>query len=394
LKLEKVDIFPWMMTFFQKDHELLIDLLQINQNKTVYTELFNYGNFQNFVYYDDNLNLHEIKSTAKIHLKPEEKYKKFLNGSNQKGIILYSLYCFYKREENANEGNKSYLFGYNEYTLSEKLLHSKYPNSVFKTIAKNLTKEELKELLTSKALLYTIQLSISDVNIFDQKMWTRIEENLSRQEQKKWLTDIIQVVSLTPDRNFAEPFFLKIDKIFSNLEVVKLFQDSQILQIAASFNISIFKYLWNFFVSHSTKIEQMLVLRQQVEIECTGDFNPYGDCYLFPSLNILQASLLDPNFFAINDIRNIYTDYFNPTEIQNLILSSDNFLPYFFYLCQFENCELLDKLLKTFFVDNDSKNSLKKFYIRTRDILPSFLNYEYYEDKFEILTQAIYDLTY
>ncbi|CAG9800002.1 unnamed protein product [Chironomus riparius] len=268
-EVNRMQLMPILLNFFSKDHELLIDILKINQDKTFYTELFNYARYDpNYRLYYYEVDLEFIKYSTKPYLN-ETEMQKFLYGTNQKGIMLFSLYCFHK-----NENSGSRILKKTPYNLEKNLLKSKNPNLVFEAIVKNLTINEYKELLLSRTILKPVNVLTKEIYILDQKMLKIIYEKLTIQEQKEWLIDALPTVLLTENKIFPEMFLTKITKIFSNSEIFKVFQDNQILQITLYYNFKYknFDMIWDFFTYHTTKNEQKLILSQEVEIECTDEF--------------------------------------------------------------------------------------------------------------------------
>ena len=359
-----------------------------------YTELFNFANSEpyNFYYYFE-MNLEEIRSSARSHLDDTE-YEKFIRGQNQKGIISFSLYCYYMKESNLleDDDNGDNVLISAEYLLDKKYLKNHKPHKVFESISKNLTIDEYKELLTSKTILRSIFTGTEEIYIFDQRIMNEIEEKLTIQEQKQWLENVIEIISLNSDESLTEMFLNKFEDIFSDSEIVKIFQDHNILQKTAYSDIKDenFDYFWDFYVNHTTKEEQKLILKQNVEVECTDDFafktfanirDSKDECFLFLSLNIFQYAFLSENHEKMMDI---YENYFNSTEFQDMIVSSDDFLPFILKYYNSKSFNLLFFDLRTRVIQNESY--FRKFLIKTRDILSEFKDMQ---DKIEYLSLEI-----
>ncbi|KAL7030639.1 hypothetical protein ACKWTF_006735 [Chironomus riparius] len=179
--LEQFDInkFIFLLNFFKKDRNVLKTLLQIDENETFYTALFNFAHVE--FLREDRLS---IKNILKPYLTDDE-FKQLINGRNQKGIILFSVYCLrYKQYVGIDSSHDTY-------KLDDQLLISTDPFYVFESIAKNLTKAELKELLESKIVSESIQLQDgSKHDIFNDKMWNIIEKSFNKFEQKEILENI------------------------------------------------------------------------------------------------------------------------------------------------------------------------------------------------------------
>ncbi|XP_070501403.1 uncharacterized protein [Chironomus tepperi] len=93
LRAKQVEAFKFLFLFFKKDHKLLTDLLEIDENETLYTASYNWAYLPEGI---DNFNRSVIKSLGEKYLTADE-YEKFVNGRNQKGIILYGLYAINKQ---------------------------------------------------------------------------------------------------------------------------------------------------------------------------------------------------------------------------------------------------------------------------------------------------------
>ena len=90
-----MNMIPILLNFFKKDYELLVDLLHVHENKTFSTELLNYANaaFINI----ETLNINQTNEFIKPYLNNTD-YRELLGeGKNQKGILMFSSYCYYKK---------------------------------------------------------------------------------------------------------------------------------------------------------------------------------------------------------------------------------------------------------------------------------------------------------
>lgn len=93
LKTGNLRFFKLWMPFLKINNGTLCNMLQVNQNETLYTASFNP------VYFNDvngvKINRSELKNIVKqsIDLKSDD-YERFLRGKDQKGVILYGLYYF------------------------------------------------------------------------------------------------------------------------------------------------------------------------------------------------------------------------------------------------------------------------------------------------------------
>lgn len=114
-----------MIDFFKKDLKVLNILLQIDENKTVYTALFNYAEM--YIYIDFTL----IKNVVRPYL-TDDKFERFIRGKDQKAVILFSEYCNRLSRRNLT---------HDYYKLEEELKSSKDPFYVFESIAKKLNRQ-------------------------------------------------------------------------------------------------------------------------------------------------------------------------------------------------------------------------------------------------------------
>ncbi|CAG9803232.1 unnamed protein product [Chironomus riparius] len=223
--LEQFDInkFIFLLNFFKKDRNVLKTLLQIDENETFYTALFNFAHVE--FLREDRLS---IKNILKPYLTDDE-FKQLINGRNQKGIILFSVYCLrYKQYVGID-------LSHDTYKLDDQLLISTDPFYVFESIAKNLTKAELKELLESKIVSESIQLQDgSKHDIFNDKMWNIIEKCFNKFEQKEILENIFPYFG---SQNILK-FVLNMTKVYESYFSVKEIQEI-ILSLPSDYNLNL-----------------------------------------------------------------------------------------------------------------------------------------------------------
>jgi len=167
-------------------------LLQVDENETLYTSLFNYANN---LYFDPD----DLKDAVKPLL-TENEFERFIRGKDQRGVILFSEYF-----TNYFASDLIHLI-HDYYKLDEQLKSSDDPFYVFESIAKNLTKNELKELLMSGVIFFY---NGKEHSMFDEQMWNLIETRLTIPEQKE-----ILVRALGHGYGNNESFATKIREIF------------------------------------------------------------------------------------------------------------------------------------------------------------------------------------
>ncbi|XP_070497777.1 uncharacterized protein [Chironomus tepperi] len=368
-----------LLDFFAKDHKVLTELLQIDADETLYSAIFNY---------DGHANSNEkistgiaLKNYGKQHLTDIE-YQKLMDIKNQKGIILFSFYCTNRKNREIIKPGRIF---HENFTLSDELIQNDDPFFVFEEITRNLTKPELKTLLTSEIILNPIYTKHIN-SIFNEKMWKIIEENLNETEQKEMLQKFFNTTTIFLDERNLQFGLEKLPISFSNTEVIEIFSNSSILIKAANFHKNNFQPLWNFFINHTNLDQQKSMLKQTNQNECFarpyGDLNQVKHCYVFPALNMLQASLFSfESLDSFKNISKIYETYFNRTEIQEIILSSaSDFLPILIVQGSQDLCIETIGYLKELFIG--AEEVLKNFLLQT--VEPTKLNvFELLSDFFD-----------
>ncbi|XP_070497764.1 uncharacterized protein [Chironomus tepperi] len=358
-----------LLDFFTKDHKVLTELLQIDADETLYSAIFNYDSHASS---NENISSNlGLNNYGKEHLTDIE-YQKLIDSKNQKGIILFSFYCISRKNREIIKPGRIF---HEKFTLNEELIQNDDPFFVFEEITRNLTKPELKRLLTSEIILNPIYTKHIN-NIFNEQMWKIVEENLNETEQKEMLQKFFNTTTIFLDERNLQFGLEKLPKLFSNSEIIEIFSNSSILIKAANFRKHNFQPLWNFFINHTNLDQQKSMLKQTNQNECFAI--PYGDiyqvkhCYVFPALNMLQTSLFSyDNLDSFNRISNIYDTYFNKTEMQQIIASSSTeFLPIFIVEGYQLLCERFVDYLKELFSGNE--DDLQKFLLR--EIEPTNMN--------------------
>lgn len=350
------DTFSFLFGFFGKDHEVLIKLLQIDENETVYTATFNYVHVESLKF--DRL---DIKNLAKPYLNRNE-YRKFVNGKNQKGIILFSLYCLRNKDRTIQN------ISHDIYALDDELIKSDDPSYVFQTIVKMLTKDEFKELLKSDIIFKPLRTKNgSEAYIFDRNKWNLVEAIFTISEQKEIIEHIFDGFTHLIDADDTVFLLNEMAEHFTDSEIFKKFFDYRILEYAVNFKTT-FNITWNFFINHTTQEQQKTFLQHKQPSQYTLTKDPY-DVYI--SLNLLLRSFTSIERNIHDTVVDIYKSYFNTTEIQEIILSSSSDSNLLIFMMsdwsKFKN--LIDFLKKCF---SGRRNDLEKFL--NRPIFPTNLN--------------------
>lgn len=343
----------FLQNFFKKELEVLKILLQIDENQTYYTSFFSYG----FIPYLDIDRL-SIKSIFKPYITNDE-YDRFINGRYQKGVILFSMYCL------ENKLDSAFNISHDTYNLDNELLHDPDTFHVFKSIASNLTSDELKELLKLElTVTYIWSPNLSYVDFFDE-VWSLIQKTMIESDQKETLENIFKGLLFAKDHNILQTCLNKMAFVFSNDEIYNIFVKYNVFSYTSQ-NYHIFVTSFYFIIKHIT-LEQLKILLS--ENEACDTFNmPSTICYPF---NILLDSLLAGGKSKANSVAGLYEFYFNTTEIQDILLSSlTDFLPLFAINDEDRDYELLFEYLRKYFTKNET--SLSKFMLQ--NIEPTNMN--------------------
>ena len=137
-----------------------------------------------------------------------------------------------------------------------------------------------------------------------------------------------------------------------------------------------FATLWDIFVSFTEKEYQKEILLREANEECLSHFylTPNLKCYHYPPFNILHIMLIfrdDGENYKINFEIDLYENYFNKTELREIISKSNEFLPYFFqWMVRYDESDYFVQFLKKIF--DGEKKMLKEFILRK--IMPANLS--------------------
>lgn len=355
LKRNNIKIYSFLFKFFAKDSKLLSDMLKIDENETLYTASFNIAYFP----LDENipdffLDRNNLKNLGRKYL-TEWESQKFINGRYQKGIIMFSLYLFNKQ---FSRKQKKSTVEHPDYKISRKILNEKNFYKVFEFIEKNLNKDEFKELLlsTSSPVTYVVHKYKNQMLAFIQheNVWKIIETNLTSQEQKVFISNLFLGISKSDvDKDIDEFLIPKVTEKFNKTEIVEIFYDQNILQEAASRNWANFLTFWMFFENLANKFERKKMLKHEIFGKCFNSYLnlPHEDCNELPLMNIFTFAL---NLNEFQHIAGIYETYFSTTEIQQLILKSNQFLPFLIMSYNEISCESFTNFLRKLFINNET----------------------------------------
>ncbi|CAH1734728.1 unnamed protein product [Chironomus riparius] len=372
LRDKRVDTFKFLFEFFKKDHKLLVELLEVDEAETLYTAAYNCAYFPDQI---DSFDRKIIKDLGRKYLSKDE-YERFVTGRDQKGVILYGLYVFNRQDVGKTGARRVF---HDEYDLDEKILKNEDKIVVFKKIVKLLTKSEVKELLTS--ISSPINYKEFDL-IVHPKFWNISQKFLSEQDQKQQISSIFYGLSRHNDpAPYLPSLISKTVNILTPSEVHKLFKSKNILHRS----VHNFEPFWNFFVNQTTADQQTDMLNLEIDGECFYYYlySPNQNCYFYPPFNIFHVTLISqyPSSYdslqAFEFIRQIYEKYFDKSEMQDMILDSNDFMPYMIRLTPFESCERFVEFLRDLFKGSEGK--LKEFLLRR--INPTSFNiFEYLDN--------------
>lgn len=275
--------------------------------------------------------------------------------------------------------------------------------SFFKSSGNLLRKTEmvLNDPETSKSLNLPQQSTKNPIssypdNIKYQNMWTAFENIQSSEEIQNAIGNaIMDYLEIYGGRKSAGNFFLSI--LFNKCE--QFLTDSQIFEMFLSKNImheasrGNFEVMWKYLCKHSTKHERKEILLQNNENdeknfyfyyypegEIKKKFSNYPFYYYyfdFTPFKIFHRFMTVPDAASFDIIKDIYQQHFRQTEIQKIILSSNDFLYYLIGRVLVGPCTKFVTFLEETFEGN--KKLLKEYL--ERKIKPTNLNiFQYFTD--------------
>ncbi|KAL7014308.1 hypothetical protein ACKWTF_015859 [Chironomus riparius] len=387
LSYKHSDFLEMMIKFFKKDHKLLLKLLHVDQDETLYTSTFNFAYFKSQDNYDVYHQIYiadVMKNMSKNYLSKQE-FDKFMNGRNQKGIILYSLYLFYKSD---------YLIEHEDYSLDMKVLESANISFVFESIAANLTKSEiLKLFLSNESPIY----DRANPPFQDENFMKIVEKILTKDECKMFLRNNIESLAILQYSTYFHQesissetfdFFINVSKNYLHkTEICEFIIEKNLMHIATFFKN--FEIFWNFCINFTTNDQKKEILLKKVEwtIDIKADQKYSVLPIQFPPFELFYWNLMSVPMIKDSFISNLYASKFNIKEIQQILLGSSHWEPFDKYLNSgangFENfLEYLNEtlegnltLIRNFFQLNlqpENKNLLR--YLKDEDLYYNELN--------------------
>ncbi|KAL7011727.1 hypothetical protein ACKWTF_014410 [Chironomus riparius] len=350
------DIFEMFFKFFNKDHKVLTKLLKIDDNETFYTATFNPE------YWPLNIDPQKIKEIAKNSLNSSE-FAQFLNPKNQKGKIYFGIARF---------KNSKVIKVHDQFSLTDFNITNIF--NIFDILKPNLTKIEQIEFL-KYLLIYTktvIQMPTFE-SIYYENLWENNINLLSINDTKLLIGPAIN--GLVKAGSYLRPaklnkllnFILtKAESFLTNFEIFETFKKDTILHRATVFNF-LFENLWKFFVQHTTLEQQTEILLKDDNFGKIRNTGSDGKIYFdfdYTNFKIFHFSLFNSIKFGgpMILVGQIYEKYFNRTEIQDIILKSNEFMIRVIRYADKDTCKQLAEYLKKVFTGNEE--ALMEFLMR------------------------------
>jgi len=384
-------VFEFLFEFFKPDHDLLVDLLHVHEPETFYTALYNPNNFALLT------SPEEIKSLAQNCLTDAE-LQKFVTGKNKKGKILFGIH-FYTL---LNVQKFNYV-----YNTEIKALRGTSFWDFFSKINVNLTVDERKELFVAALspkiyLLYKNMFSTADFSEY-KVLWVHFENILTQNEMQDALGDVLLLYFETYPKDkaghekFLNLLLEKAEKFLSNSQIFEMFLTKNILH-EAHFDPKGFKILWNFLSNHTNVEERRKILLQDDlddknfyfyissnEVKKSYSIYKYRYFYYdFTPFKIIHRALTVPSGYTFDYITEIYQKHFSKSEIQEIVLSSNDFLYYVIGTANEDSFEEFASFLEDIFDGNEKK--FKEFL--ERKIVPANMSVFEFVEEFRVIPYA------
>lgn len=369
-------IFEFLFEFFKKDHDLLVDLLHLYENETFYTAIFNPTYFALFT------NPEKIKCMSQKYLTNEE-FRALISGTNQKGKILYGMYFYSLIDiKKRNEDYALAVDSFNKTSIWDFL------SIIRSRITTNEKNEIMNIVLDFKIYLYFSNMK----NIFNLLKMFYVGINLNNLE-KDQIQNIIGknlIRSLNSKRMFdlyTSVILALAEKCLSSPQIFEMFFKYSILH-NASYDYIRFRILWSFLKKHTTFEERIEILLQDSKISTyysiTNElkvkkckFKYFYCCYDLTQFKLIHKAMINGDFHLLNFVSNIYHEYFTKTEIQEIVLKSNEFICNLIAYASEKKCQHVCFFLQNLFKEN--KLQLKEFL--NRKIEPTDLSlFEFVED--------------
>ncbi|CAG9811976.1 unnamed protein product [Chironomus riparius] len=359
-------VFEFLFEFFKPDHDLLVDLLHVDENETFYTAIFNPNHFALFTDPKD------IKILAQNCLNETES-QKFLAGKNQKGKILFGIHFY---------GLLNITKVHDAYSPELAALNCTSFWDFFTKIKEILTIEEQKELfiaaLSPKIYIFFDSIfSTADFSEYE-KLWTNFENLLSQKEMQVALGDaLVLYFEIFPNKNaghekFIKLFLKKAEKFLSNSQISDMILEKNILH-EAHWDPASFKSLWSFLNNHTSEEQRKDILLQDdlddKNFFFYSSYNEFKESFSnkiypyfyfdFTPFKIYHRVLATPDAPIFDFTEEIYQNHFNTTEIQKIFFNTNDFLYYVIGRAEKELFQKFAVFLQNLFKGNE--RMLKEF---------------------------------
>ncbi|CAG9812043.1 unnamed protein product [Chironomus riparius] len=366
-------VYEFLFDFFKKDYSLLVDLLHVNEAKTLYTAIFDPNSFSLFT------NPKGFRQMSNYLLQSKD-CNNMINGRNQKGVIMYGIYVYDKIEEASHQ---------NVSKFHSEILNGQVENlsfsfflDFFETLLEDLTEAEKKEVLlvavNPQAYLYYEKIPnfITDFSSFKcdyLKLWNSLKNILSKSELIAAISNaLIQFNGISPYLKQGSQecldFLLDFTKSqnFSSLEIYEMFSTNNILHDSHDYAYA-FESFWYFLSNYTTRDQRRDILKQLDEDDnnfyftsMISDFkikiSRYKYRYYhydFMPFNVFQKALTILDGPTLNFTFDIYNNHFTKKELQKIITSSVELPYYVIVLTLLEPCKIFVDYLEKLFEDEE-----------------------------------------
>lgn len=376
----KTNDLTFLFNFFKKDYDILLIMLGIHENETLYTASYNIAYVREF----DELKRFTsrlIKELGMIVLKADD-YKKFIEGRNQKGLVMFSDFIYKKMLNYSIMPEKNFRADIEYFSMNDIF--------IFDQLKNKLTEADFKEIILFKNSPVYLNT--------DEKFILYIKTFLSESEYKIYLKNMFfkfaahKYYDIRSLKDFPTLFFIKeLESFLSDAEIQEFYTSRNILisnYLRANYEIH-FNLFWKLFVNHSTTVQQKEILLK-LESDLCEDliFSLHLEkcAPVFLEFNLLQIIIFadQQSLSKEHEIFKLYETYFEKFEIQQIITNSKTCFPIMIE----EDLEDILALFKYIFEGNDKK--LKK-YIEDRIKCTEFNLYKEENENIEEKLKPLFD---
>ncbi|XP_070491682.1 uncharacterized protein [Chironomus tepperi] len=358
-------LVKFMIDFFKKDHDLLIDLLGINQIETFYTSQLK-PSFESCRSKPDYLkNLMHMPGYL-----THDEYTSFINGVDQNGTILFGKFYCHKLGK--------WKIGA-ELSDDEIFNHTSFIN-FFDALNETLNQNEQIEMYKT-----AVDPSLYFVNLHNNKIFTTFSisnyqylwekfQNLAiyntivlRSALGNAIAKCVDIdIEMFNTDELLSILLNKTKELLDSESILAIFNEKKLL-FKAIRQFKQFKIFWNFIIENLNKDQQREILQNiyDEDNEESGcyfkifSFNTFTFC--FSGFKVFHFSLLVEQQEIFNYVRNIYEVNFGKEQLQTIALSSVDIYLYMIAYESVESCCYFALYLKNLFEGN--YKTLHKFLI-------------------------------